>query len=124
MGQEHEHHENGQHVHHHHHFDEAVICALQAIPKAIIHTGALIMSAISEFATKQNAHNDKIDTAVSGLQGDVQTLTDTIKKLQESAGQITPEDQALLDAIDARAQGISDKLEALDALTPPATPTA
>ena len=60
------------------------------------------MSAISDFATKQNAHNDAIDAAVSGLTGDVKNLQDQIAKLQASQGQITPEDQALLDAIDAR----------------------
>ena len=84
--------------------------------------GEKIMSAISDFATKQNAHNDAIDAAVSGLTGDVKNLQDQIAKLQASQGQITPEDQALLDAIDARSQGIADKLAALDALTPPVPP--
>lgn len=81
-----------------------------------------IMSAISDFAAKQNAHNDAIDQSISGLQADIQALNDAIKKLQDSAGQITPEDQALLDAIDARGQTVADKLAALDALTPPAPP--
>lgn len=83
-----------------------------------------IMSAISDFAAKQNAFNDRMDTAITGLQGDVKTLNDLIEKLQNSAGQITPEDQALLDQIETRSDGIATKLEALDALTPPPPPTA
>lgn len=76
-----------------------------------------IMSAISDFATKQNAHNDAIDAAVSGLTTDVADLKAQIAALQSSAGQITPEDQSLLDDIETRAAGIADKLAALDAQT-------
>ncbi len=82
-----------------------------------------IMSAISDFAAKQNAFNDRIDTAVSDLQGDVKSLNDQIAALQASGGAITPEDQALLDGITARSSAIADKLDALDALTPPVPPT-
>lgn len=81
------------------------------------------MSAISQFAAKQNAFNDQIDTAVAGLAADVKSLNDQIATLQNSAGTVTPEDQASLDAIQARSQTIADKLTALDALTPPAVPT-
>ncbi len=81
------------------------------------------MSAISDFATKQNAFNDRIDVAVTDLQGDIEALNAEILKLQNSAGQITPEDQALLDGIQTRSEGIATKLEALDALTPPTPPT-
>lgn len=80
------------------------------------------MSAISDFAAKQNAFNDRIDTAVTDLQGDVKNLSDQIAALQASAGTITPEDQALLDGIQQRTSTIADKLDALDALTPPAVP--
>lgn len=81
-----------------------------------------IMSAISDFAAKQNEFNDKIDTAVTGLTDDIKALADEIKKLQDSAGTITPEDQALLDGIQARTGAIADKLTALDGLNPPAPP--
>jgi len=83
-----------------------------------------IMSAISDFAAKQNAFNDRIDKAVDDLVGDVKTLNDLITQLQTSSGQITPEDQATLDQLQARASAIADKLEALDAQTPPTPPTA
>ena len=82
------------------------------------------MSAISEFAAKQNAFNDRVDAAVTGLTEDVQTLNDKIVELQNTPGTITPEDQALLDAIQARSEGIATKLEALDALTPPKPPVS
>lgn len=83
-----------------------------------------IMSAISDFAAKVKAHQDKIDTAVSGLSGDVQALKDKITQLQNSAGQISPEDQALLDGIEAKASDVAGKLAALDDLTPPPAPPA
>ena len=80
------------------------------------------MSSISDFAAAQAAFNDRIDAAVSGLTGDIQTLSAQIAELQASQGTISPEDQALLDAIQARAESITVRLEALDALTPPAPP--
>ena len=83
-----------------------------------------IMSAISDFAAKQNAFNDRQDAAVEGLTTDVNALKAEIQKLQNSPGTITPEDQASLDSLQARAEGIATKLEALDALTPPTPPAA
>ena len=82
-----------------------------------------IMSAISDFAAKVNAFFDRQDAAITDLQGDVKNLQDQIAALQGSSGTITPEDQALLDGIQARASTVSDKLDALDALTPPVAPT-
>ncbi len=90
----------------------------------LIFIGENIMSVISDFAAKQAAFNDRMDTAIADLQGDVKTLNDEIAKLQASSGAISAEDQALLDGLQTRAQGITDKLEALDALTPPPPPAA
>lgn len=81
-----------------------------------------IMSAISEFAARQSAFNDRLDTAVAGVSADVAALNAKIEELQNTPGEITPEDQALLDDIEARSDAITTKLEALDALTPPAVP--
>lgn len=82
------------------------------------------MSKISEFATKQNEYNDKIDNHIFGLTGDIQSLKDEIQKLKDSLGDvISDEDKALLTGLETRSQIISAKLEALDALTPPAIPT-
>ncbi len=82
------------------------------------------MSAISDFAAKVTAFFDRQDTAITDLQGDVKNLNDQIAALQASQGTITPADQALLDGIQTRAQAVSDKLDALDALTPPVPPPA
>lgn len=81
-----------------------------------------IMSKISEFADAVEAHNSAVDAAVQGLTDDIANLNKQITDLQNSAGTITPEDQARLDAIQARSQSVADKLASLDALTPPVTP--
>lgn len=81
-----------------------------------------IMSKISEFADKQNAHHDKQDAAIEDISGDVKFLTEKIVELQNSPGEITPEDQAALDAMEARGAAATAKLEALAALTPPTQP--
>lgn len=78
------------------------------------------MSVLADFAAKMEAHNKAIDNAVDGLTADVANLKTMIGDLQ--TGQITPEDKAILDGIEAKAGVIADKLSALDALTPPAPP--
>ncbi len=80
------------------------------------------MSAISDFADKMSAHNNQVDAAIEGLQGDVGSLKQQITDLQNSQGTLTPADQALLDGIEAKAAVIADKLTALDAMTPPPAP--
>lgn len=89
----------------------------------ILQSNEFMATSIEQFATAQNAFNDKIDTAITGLEGDIALLNETISKLQTTPGSITPEDQALLDALQARGKAIADKLDALDALTPPVPPT-
>lgn len=82
------------------------------------------MSAISDFAVKQNAFNDRQDAAITAIIADVKFLNDTIKKLQDSAGTISAADQESLDALQARGEAVATKLEALDASVPPPPPTA
>lgn len=81
-----------------------------------------IMTAISDFSDKMAAFFTRQDTAMADLQGDVDNLQKQIAALNNSSGTITAADQALLDAIVAKAQVVSDKLDALDALTPPVAP--
>jgi peptidoglycan hydrolase CwlO-like protein len=83
-----------------------------------------IMSAISDFAKVQTAFQDRVDAAITDLQGDVKSLNDQIAALQATEGTITAEDQALLDGIQSRSANVANKLEALDALTPPVAPKA
>ncbi len=94
------------------------------------------MSAISDYQARVDAaftaigaSVDSIVTSVAGVSGDVDRLKATILALQNSAGQITPEDQALLDkseaavgALSTRVSGVKDALASLDAQTeePPA----
>lgn len=96
-----------------------------------------IMSAISEYAAAVNSAFDNISTqtdglvnSVAGIAADVAFLKDTIDKLQNSPGTISPEDQALLDASQARAATLAAKLGDLaasakaldDSTTPPPQP--
>lgn len=99
-------------------------------------TGGMIMSKISEFAEKQNAHNEKIgvgidniNTSLDGLTSDIQEMKDLIQKLQNSSGEISAEDQATLDQLEAKSDSAeknvtaaADKAKALDALNPPIPP--
>lgn len=97
-----------------------------------------IMSAISEFAAKQRAFNDRqgvaIDAAVAsvaGLSGDIQALNDKITELQDSVGTVSPEDQGLIDELETQGEAVASKVEAvanalsaLDAQTPPSVPAS
>jgi predicted nucleic acid-binding Zn-ribbon protein len=98
---------------------------MDEIRKALAHitiTGERIMSAISDFAAKQQQFNSRMDTAVEGLTGDVAELNRKIQELQQTPGAITPEDQNLLDELQQRGELIAQKLEALDSMTPPPPP--
>lgn len=83
-----------------------------------------IMSAIGDYAAAVKTSFDEISLSVDGIAGDVKQLKDTIDKLQNSPGTITPEDQALLDGIQSQAKALADKVKALDdATAPPEVPT-
>lgn len=85
-----------------------------------------IMSAISDFAARQNTHNDRIDAAVTAITADIAELNAQIQELQNNPGPISAADQELLNALEARGTAVAEKLDALNALTPerPAPPTA
>lgn len=80
------------------------------------------MSAISDFAAKQQAHNAAMDAAVDGIVADVGELKRLITELQNSAGKISAEDQATLDSLEAKAAALEAKVTDLDNQTPPAVP--
>jgi chromosome segregation ATPase len=95
-----------------------------------------IMSAISTYAAKQKEYNDRhgaaidsIVTSQTGLSGDIAELKRLIEELQNSPGEISPEDQALLDDLQAlgeeaatKAEAQAAALKALDESTPPVVP--
>ena len=86
--------------------------------------GEKLMSAISDFAAKQNQFNDRLSAAIDGVAADVASLNAKIEELQNTPGTITPEDQAILDALQAQGEAIASRLEAVDSLTPPTPPVA
>lgn len=113
-------------VRHTHELDQHTLVALVRLAEAVraaIHIGQETMSKIGDFSAAVQASFDQIGTAIDDLTGDVKNLTDQIAALQNSTGTVTPEDQALLDGIQAKASDIANKLAALDAETPPATPS-
>lgn len=81
-----------------------------------------IMSAISDFAERVKAHDEQIDAAIEGIAADVVALNEKVAELQASVGTVTPEDQLLLDAIEARGAELAAKLKGLDDVTPPVAP--
>ncbi len=83
-----------------------------------------IMSAISDFGDKVSTAFDKLGAAVDGVATDVDFLKAEIKKLQDNPGPITAADQAILDGVQSRLDGLATKVAALDAATEePPTPT-
>jgi peptidoglycan hydrolase CwlO-like protein len=80
------------------------------------------MSAISEFAERVAAHQSATEAAIQGVADDVNALKDLITELQESAGEITPEDQALLDEVELKAAELAEKVSAVNEMTPPEPP--
>lgn len=78
------------------------------------------MSIISDFIAQQNAYNDQMAASLAGLSDDIKALDDLVKQLQ--AGQISPEDQAAMDALAAKSKDLADRFAALDALHPPVPP--
>lgn len=99
--------------------------------------GNRIMSAISDYAARVDTvftsigeSVDSVQASLAGLTTDVDGLKKIIADLQNNPGPITPADQALLDAGEAKVGGLADKLKlvaaalsALDAATEnPPTP--
>jgi phosphoglycerate-specific signal transduction histidine kinase len=85
-----------------------------------------IMSAISDFAVKQQAHNDKVSADLDTLSSMIADLNAKIAALQAAPGVLTPADQASLDAIQASGAALEAKADALAGVvaTPPTPPAA
>lgn len=84
--------------------------------------GNRIMSAISDFAAKQQAFNDDIAADLTAIQSDIAALNATIATLQNSSGQISAEDQATLDDLQAKGAALAAQADATAGKTPPAPP--
>jgi peptidoglycan hydrolase CwlO-like protein len=97
--------------------------------KNIMPTLRQTLTEIKAFQDAQSAAIDGIVASQAGLAGDIAALNAKITELQESAGKINAEDQALLDEIQAggaaaaaKATAVAEELAALDAQTPPVVP--
>ena len=84
--------------------------------------GENIMTAISDFAAAQATYNTQIDASLADISTEIAALNAEIVTLQNSAGQISADDQASLDAIQAHSQSLAAKLAALDTINPPVPP--
>lgn len=83
-----------------------------------------LMTKITEHAERQNARLDQIDAAIGGITEDLRVMNEMIENLQNNPGPISAEDQATLDALEARGTALAERLVALDASNPkPPTPT-
>lgn len=87
------------------------------------------LQALNAYFDRDDAAMTKIAQAVPAVVADVKFLKDTITKLQNTQGQVTPEDQALIDQLQARANAAATRTEqlaadikALDDATPPEVP--
>lgn len=84
------------------------------------------LKALNDYLDRDDAAFTKIATGFTAVVADQKFLKDTITKLQNSAGQVSPEDQALIDALQARVNAAETRtaqlaadIKALDDATPP-----
>lgn len=81
-----------------------------------------VAEALQAHKQKMDAFMVDLGNAIDGVRGDIDTQAALIKQLQESPGTITPEDQAILDQLESNQQALVGKIQAVDAMTPPAPP--
>lgn len=81
-----------------------------------------IMSAISDWVNLEQAQLDQVGQKLDQIKDGITALDQLITQLQNSAGTITPADQALLDQIQSKSQDLVKKAAAID--TAPPTPPA
>lgn len=82
------------------------------------------MSKLSDFLAQQKKYNDQMNAYIDSVLDDVKHLNDMINALQNSSGEVTPEDQAAIDQLQKQSNDLINKMSALDDLTPPALPPA
>lgn len=82
------------------------------------------MSAVTDFAAKEQADidalNGKLDSIATGVTG----LDDAIKQLQSTITGLTPEEQAALDSVVSQSDALVAKATAIDTTVPVAAPPA
>ncbi len=81
-----------------------------------------VTESLKAFGDAMKAYQTKDQQDVDAITALIAALNAKIKELQDSAGTLTPEDQALLDSIQADGLTLEGKLDALAATTPPSIP--
>jgi hypothetical protein len=90
----------------------------------LIQLGERTMTAITDFAAKQAAHNAKVAADLGAISTKIADLNTLVATLQTSPGAISAEDQATLDKLEAAGKDLEVKADALAGVTPPAPPVA
>jgi hypothetical protein len=112
------------HIHIHVHRAGADVLPVEKALATILKTQGATMTAISDFAAAQAAHNTRMTEALNGIGTDIAALNAKIAELQATSGAITAEDQGLLDDLQLQGEALAGRVEAADALTPPVVPAA
>lgn len=88
--------------------------------------GVILMSAIDDalkaYAATQKTWNAEIKDDLNAISDKIATLQTTISQLQDSAGKVTPEDQAIIDDLQAKAADLGAQAGGVAGKTPPPPP--
>lgn len=82
------------------------------------------MDAIATFAAQQTAFNTELASDLTDLSTKIGALNDKITALQNSAGVVSPEDQALIDKLQTAGAALVTQADVLAGKVPPTPPTA
>jgi predicted transcriptional regulator len=77
-----------------------------------------IMSAITDWAAKEQADLSAISATLDGIAAGILNLDQMIQRLQNSPGPLGPDDQAALDAISGASKNLATKASSIS-VTPP-----
>lgn len=72
------------------------------------------MSKITDYADKANGYNDRLDAAITRLTAEIQATKDLVEKLKNQS-EMTPEEQAALQALESRGLATSNRIEGVSA---------
>lgn len=103
--------------HHYHHLDPALE---RRFFELLINQKEQIMTKVQETADRMEALFAEQKAGLEDIQGDIKFLTDKIAEIQNSPGTLSPEDQAALDAMEAKAAEVTNNIKTLASQTPPA----
>lgn len=96
---------------------------LPATKKDIYKLMAKVTEAIKAFSDQVQTGLDKLSTDLGGIKTEIADLNALVQTLQNSPGEISPEDQATLDAVSTKVQTLVNSADALTVPTVPPPPT-